>query len=189
MNSILVATMPRNPALTDRQKDVLDLFQERSARGEPPPTYREIADHFGWSSATAAQGHVRALVRKGRLKVSPQGQARGTSLGSPIAYRTTLLSSLAKRGGLELSVPTYVLPEEGVLFAFHMPDGRLAKHGILERDLVFVGPVGAPAKPRFPVIAESGAPVAVAPGAASGRMVRGVVVAIMRSLCAEAMAE
>lgn len=187
--SILVDTMPRNAIPTARQRAVLDLFLERSAKGEAPPTYREIADHFGWKSATAAQGHVLALIRKGLLKASTGGSARGTSLAEPLAYRTRLVSRLGRnQSGVELAVPTYMLPEEGILFAFHQPDGRLASAGLLERDLVFVGAKTTPVRPRHYVISEGGKPVAVADTPAARRRAVGLVVASMRSQHAAALA-
>ena len=53
--------------LTDRQQAVLDFVAEAMRQGQPCPTHREIAAHFGFASAHAAQCHVRALLAKGAL--------------------------------------------------------------------------------------------------------------------------
>ncbi len=53
--------------LTERQRAVLDFIAEGVRQGQPCPTHREIAAHFGFASAHAAQCHVRALVAKGAL--------------------------------------------------------------------------------------------------------------------------
>jgi len=51
--------------LTDRQQEVLDfLQQEHSSKGLMPST-REIQEHFGFASQTAAVSHLRALEKKG----------------------------------------------------------------------------------------------------------------------------
>lgn len=54
--------------VTSRQKEVLDFIRSRADTNQMPPTLREIAEHFGWSSPSAAQEHVTALRRKGMLE-------------------------------------------------------------------------------------------------------------------------
>ena len=41
--------------LTDIQARVLRAIQERSDRGEPAPTYRDLCAEFGWSSTGTAR--------------------------------------------------------------------------------------------------------------------------------------
>jgi repressor LexA len=58
-------------ALTKRQEEVLDFLKaSRQARGLMPST-REIQEHFGFASQTAAVDVLRALERKGSLKRLP----------------------------------------------------------------------------------------------------------------------
>lgn len=52
--------------LTEQQERILDYIEDRIAGGLPP-TRAEIAKHFGFRSDNAAEGHVKALARKGRL--------------------------------------------------------------------------------------------------------------------------
>lgn len=173
---------------TPTQQKVLDFFRNRAAAGAPTPTYQEIAEVFGWSSRNAAKQHVLALIRKGMLKANTEGSARGTSLAEPLAYRTQLVSHLGRdQGAVDLAVPTYLLPEQGVLLAFHQPDNRLASAGLLEHDLVFVGAKTTPVRPRHYVVSESGKPVAVADTPAARRRAVGVVVASTRSQYAAAL--
>jgi repressor LexA len=47
------------------------------------PTFRDIADHFGFRSPTAATDHVKALVRKGALESRP-GLARSFRIVSKL---------------------------------------------------------------------------------------------------------
>jgi repressor LexA len=53
--------------LTKPQESVRRFLEERSENGEPPPTYREISERFGYKSPKAAADHVAALEKKGVL--------------------------------------------------------------------------------------------------------------------------
>lgn len=53
--------------LTRRQLEVLNMIGAFDAKFGRPPTRQEIADHFGFASANAAQHHVEVLERKGAL--------------------------------------------------------------------------------------------------------------------------
>lgn len=78
-NTVQKDSMTQNPAQPDptpRQAAVLEFIRSCIGEGHPPPTYREIAEHFGFRSANAAADHVRALRRKGLLATGPR-QARG----------------------------------------------------------------------------------------------------------------
>jgi repressor LexA len=63
-------------ALTQRQSEVVRFIENFSAGSGYPPTRAEIARHFGWSSANAAEDHLRALVKKGVIALVP-GISRG----------------------------------------------------------------------------------------------------------------
>ena len=52
-------------APTDKQLMVLAVISMHIKEHGHPPTRQEIADKFGWSSANAAQCHLKALERKG----------------------------------------------------------------------------------------------------------------------------
>ncbi|MCB1235645.1 MAG: transcriptional repressor LexA, partial [Verrucomicrobiae bacterium] len=61
--------------LTKRQQELLDYLKEEHARTGIMPSTREIQEHFGFASQTAAVSHIRALERKGVIKRLP-GKAR-----------------------------------------------------------------------------------------------------------------
>lgn len=65
--------------LTRPQQLVLHFIEERSDSGEPPPTYREICERFGYKSPKAAADHVAALEKKG-LVTREKGRSRGLRL-------------------------------------------------------------------------------------------------------------
>jgi len=69
--------------LTARQSEVLAFITDREARGNTPPTYREICQRFGYKSTKAAADHVAALERKG-LVSRERGRARGLRLTSNV---------------------------------------------------------------------------------------------------------
>ena len=69
-------------ALTTRQQEVLDFIRRTElARGQGPTT-REVQQHFGFKSQTAAVDHINALERKGVLDKQP-GKARAVTTSPP----------------------------------------------------------------------------------------------------------
>lgn len=78
--------------VTHRQKEVLEFIRLRAESNQMPPTLREISEHFGWTSPSAAQEHVTALRKKGLLEPRKRaarslrvvGQARKHVLGIPL---------------------------------------------------------------------------------------------------------
>jgi SOS-response transcriptional repressor LexA len=175
------------PDMTPRQKDVLRYFERRDREGGPPPTYAEIARNFGWTSITAAKRHVTALVRMGVLSSQGRGARRGVFSVFRSANTTMLVDRLDGAEVVQLTVPTYLMPEEGVRFAFQVRDSSMAAFGILENDLVLCGPRSASASPRLLVGSVNAVPRVLHPRqSAAGRKVHGVVVGVMRSLVATA---
>ena len=81
--------------LTDRQQQVLDCIRECLSDSGMAPTRAEIADIMGFQSKNAASDHLRALERKGYIKLHSD-RSRGiqlldkkncpSSAGSPQAF-------------------------------------------------------------------------------------------------------
>jgi repressor LexA len=65
--------------LTCRQAEVLEYLKKYQHEKGSSPTYREIAEHFGFKSPKAATDHINALVRKGFIRCHP-GRSRGIEL-------------------------------------------------------------------------------------------------------------
>ena len=55
--------------LTPAQSNVLEFIRSYIEQRGFPPTRPEIQTHFGYSSAGAAQDHLRKLERKGAIKI------------------------------------------------------------------------------------------------------------------------
>lgn len=79
--------------LTQKQQDVYHFLRESQALKGIIPSSREIQQHFGFASQTAAMSHLRALERKGvivrlankaRAIVFPDDLARGQVVNVPI---------------------------------------------------------------------------------------------------------
>lgn len=64
---------------TRRQRQILDYIQDSLTSRGLPPTRAEIAQAFGFRSATAAYEHLRLLAQKGALELLP-GASRGIRL-------------------------------------------------------------------------------------------------------------
>lgn len=78
MNPIMRSVKP----LTEAQRSVLEFIREHAAQFGSSPTAREIADHFGFASQTAATTHVDAMIRKGILERGIAGKSRNIFITS-----------------------------------------------------------------------------------------------------------
>ena len=65
--------------LTPRQAEVLELIKVNMSETGMPPTRAEIAQKLGFKSANAAEGHLKALAKKGVIEIMP-GTSRGSRL-------------------------------------------------------------------------------------------------------------
>jgi repressor LexA len=65
--------------LTARQSQILDLIRQAIQQTGRPPTRAEIARQLGFRSANAAEDHLRALERKGHIRLSA-ATSRGIQL-------------------------------------------------------------------------------------------------------------
>ena len=62
--------------LTERQEEILQLICQGIREYGMPPTRAEISETLGFSSANAAESHLRALERKGMIEILV-GSSRG----------------------------------------------------------------------------------------------------------------
>ncbi|MEO2267733.1 MULTISPECIES: transcriptional repressor LexA [Pseudoalteromonas] len=65
--------------LTNRQSQILELIKVFIKDTGMPPTRAEIAQTLGFRSANAAEEHLKALAKKGVIKMKP-GASRGIQL-------------------------------------------------------------------------------------------------------------
>lgn len=133
--------MPEN--LTPKQRKVLDFILERLHTVGAPPTIREIAQHFDFSSTGSPRVHLRALARKGYLRLNPQ-----ISRGIEVLTRATGIPIVGrvKAGSPELAVEdvedyldlSRVFPREETIFALRVKGDSMVGVGIMDGDLAIV---------------------------------------------------
>ena len=68
--------------ITPSQQRVLDYIVKHQRVFHMPPTRHEIAVEMGFSSDNAAEEHLKALVRKGAISMTPR-IARGIHVLAP----------------------------------------------------------------------------------------------------------
>ncbi|TAN27814.1 MAG: transcriptional repressor LexA [Castellaniella sp.] len=114
--------------LTARQSQILDLIRQAISRTGRPPTRAEIAHQLGFRSANAAEDHLRALERKGHIRLTAS-TSRGIQLldaAAPAAVpappqRTSeTLGWLDAAGSLLLPLVGHVAAGHPILAAEHV---------------------------------------------------------------------
>lgn len=89
--------------LTSRQQQLLDFIRSYHRTTGVMPSTREIQQHFGFASQTAAVSHLRALERKGAIK-KLAGKAR--ALVFPEDLGRTFSYSVPVYGAIPAGLPT-----------------------------------------------------------------------------------
>ncbi|MEM9531401.1 MAG: transcriptional repressor LexA [Pseudomonadota bacterium] len=97
--------------LTKRQQEILDFISLAQRRKGYPPTRAEIAGHFGFNSPNAAESHLRALEKKGAIRLK-SGVSRG--------IHVVEASSQNRRHSLQLPLVGRVAAGQPVLAAEHI---------------------------------------------------------------------
>ena len=134
-------------ALTTRQQEVLDFIRRTElARGQGPTT-RELQQHFGFRSQTAAVDHINALERKGALGKKP-GKARAVTTSPPrleivhVPIFGTVPAGIPELieqqpdGFVAVDRLAIGVSKDARLFATHVRGDSMIKANILDGDLV-----------------------------------------------------
>lgn len=112
--------------LTARQQEVLDYLQSEHRRTGIMPSTREIQEHFGFASQTAAVSHLRALERKGAITRREGDDERRRA-------RCLIIAGTADREPL-VDVPVY-----GSIPAGYSDDTAPVSNGTLSVDVKSLG--------------------------------------------------
>lgn len=132
---------PESPSPSPRQQAALQALRTFQVRHGYPPTRAELGRLLGVSAQTA-DFHLRALARKGLIRISRQ--ARGIAAAPagaaprvvPIIGRVAAGAPLLAIQNLEGALP---LPEGcGADFALRVAGDSMIEAGILDGDLVLV---------------------------------------------------
>jgi repressor LexA len=130
--------------LTDKQKNVLQFIYEAIRTDHRPPTIREIAKKFGFSSTGTVRDYLKSLVQKGYIKITAQ-----KSRAIEILYQN--LFSFPILGRIRAGLPNLAVEEiEGYLdlgslvfsnndtFVLRVQGDSMRDAGIMPDDLVIV---------------------------------------------------
>ena len=128
--------------LTKRQADVLRVIRQSLSDYGYPPTRAEIAQVLGFKSANAAEEHLKALARKGAIKMVP-GASRGIRLpepdGLPLVGRVAAGAPILATEHIEERIqlpPNLFRPEAH--FLLRVKGDSMTDAGILNGDLLAV---------------------------------------------------
>jgi len=138
--------------LTKRQAEILNFIKTHIQYSGFPPTISEIQGQFSFKSPNAVQEHLKALVRKGQIRRTPN-QWRGLELtvsnknGNKAAHYSTVSVPLIGRvtAGLPIlaeenfegtiSVDRSLVGRATRLFALHVRGNSMIKAGIYDGDI------------------------------------------------------
>ena len=130
--------------LTEKQKEILKFIYEKVRSSNLPPTLREIGTQFGFSSTGTVRDHLKALVKKGYLRIAANKSRaieliREKLLAFPILGRVQAgLPTLAVEdieGYLDLN--SLVFSDDNI-FALRVHGDSMIEAGIMPDDLVLV---------------------------------------------------
>ena len=144
--------MSDSPALTDRQREILDFIDAQMRERGYPPSVREIGEAVGLTSPSTVHSHLATLQRYGFLRRDPtkpralevrydptSGAAverrpvRHVPLVGDVAAGTDVLA----QQNIEETVPVSAdLTGEGDLFMLRVRGDSMVEAGILDGDFV-----------------------------------------------------
>lgn len=136
--------MSDRTSLTTKQKEVLKFIYRSIRQSHLPPTVREIAGHFGFSSTGTVRDYLKALAHKGYIRIAAN-KSRAIELVRETLFSVPILGRVAA------GMPTLAVEEiEGYLdldslvfsddsvFALRVRGDSMIGAGIFPNDLVMV---------------------------------------------------
>ena len=136
--------MTEKQPLTDKQRGVLKFIFQHVREKNNAPTIREIAAEFGFSSTGTVRDYLRALVKKGYIRVS-EGKSRAIEL---IRESLTAIPVLGRvQAGMPvfavedligyLNLDKFILPEPDT-FALRVKGDSMSDAGIMPNDFALI---------------------------------------------------
>ncbi len=134
--------------LTEKQKVFLDYISCYMREWSRPPTFEEICSHFGFSSYNTVTTYLKALERKGYIRLPrKKNQKRAIKLISPVETRRfefPLLGRVAAGEPIEavedvavIEVPPSMVGS-GDYFVLKVKGHSMQEEGILDGDFVVI---------------------------------------------------
>ena len=132
--------------LTNRQQQILDFIRDTMETEGFPPTRAEIAGALGFRSVNAAEDHLKALERKGAIRILPgtsrgiqivggSGRRRGVPIIGRVAAGRPILAEANVEGHYRLD-PSLFRPRADYLL--EVRGMSMCDAGILNGDLLAV---------------------------------------------------
>ncbi len=128
--------------LTKRQEEILNLIKSHILELGFPPTRADISNKLGFKSPNAAEQHLRAIEKKGFIKIL-SGASRGIVLNDLSDHEIPVIGLVAAGGpilaqeNIEKTVPrSNKLLNEKIDFYLRVKGDSMVDVGIFEEDLI-----------------------------------------------------
>jgi len=142
----------KQSVLTRRQAEILSFIKTHIQYSGFPPTISEIQEQFSFKSPNAVQEHLKALVRKGQIRRTPnqwrglelvasnksrEESAHYSAVSVPLIGRVTAGLPLLAEENFEgtISVDRSLVGRSSRLFALHVRGNSMIKAGIYDGDI------------------------------------------------------
>ena len=130
--------------LTKRQEEILNLIKSHIADFGFPPTRADIAKTLGFKSPNAAEQHLRAIEKKGFIKIL-SGASRGIVLSESESNEIPVIGLVAAGGpilaqeNIEKTIPkSRNLFSDDIDYYLRVKGDSMVDVGIYEEDLIGV---------------------------------------------------
>ena len=130
--------------LTKRQEEILNLIKNHILDLGFPPTRADIAKSLGFKSPNAAEQHLRAIEKKGFIKIL-SGASRGIVLNDNLDNEIPVIGLVAAGGpilaqeNVEKSIPrSNNLLSNDIDYYLRVKGDSMVEAGIFEEDLIGV---------------------------------------------------
>ena len=129
--------------LTKRQEEILNLIKKHIFEFGFPPTRADIAKSLGFKSPNAAEQHLRAIEKKGFIKILT-GASRGIVLNETNNEEIPVIGLVAAGGpilaeeNVEKTIPRTHLFKSSIDYYLRVKGDSMVEVGIYEEDLIGV---------------------------------------------------
>ena len=129
--------------LTKRQQEILNLIKNHIFEFGFPPTRADIAKSLGFKSPNAAEQHLRAIEKKGFIKILT-GASRGIVLNETNSEEIPVIGLVAAGGpilaeeNVEKTIPRTHLFKSSIDYYLRVKGDSMVEVGIYEEDLIGV---------------------------------------------------
>ena len=129
--------------LTNRQEEILNLIKNHIFEFGFPPTRADISKSLGFKSPNAAEQHLRAIEKKGFIKIL-SGASRGIVLNETDSQEIPVIGLVAAGGpilaeeNVEKTIPRTHLFKSSIDYYLRVKGDSMVEVGIYEEDLIGV---------------------------------------------------